>query len=422
MHFIVQGVKIIDPTSPFNKLVKDIRIHNGQIIDINDHIIPTDDEEVFDFAGKSVSPGWFDLLVSFGDPGHEYKETIQSGANAAAYGGFTSICLMPNTEPALHSKSEIEYIINKSRAEIINIYPYGAITKKREGKELTEIYDMYHAGAIAFTDADYAITDAGILLRSLLYVKPFNGVIINIPNDHSEVGNANVNEGNMSVQLGMYGIPEVLEEIMVIRDIKLAEYTQSKLHLGIISSAASLKHIREAKSNGIQITAGISAYQIYFDENELFDYNTNFKVNPPLRTKNDIEKLKDAVKDGTIDVICSYHLPHENDVKDVEFENAAFGMESIEATFGAACSVLTNIISTEELINKISINPRNILNIPIPSVAKNNLAELTIFDENTEWNFGFEHLKGRSSNTGFSGKKLKGKPLAIINKGRIKIL
>ena len=340
MHFIIQGVKIIDPTSPFNKLVKDIRIEQGLITEIGDSITATGNQKVYNFSGKCISPGWIDMLTAFGDPGHEYKETIQTGIQAALAGGFTSVCLMPNTEPALHSKSEIEYVINKANAELANIYPYGAVTKNREGKELTEIYDMHHAGAIAFTDADYAIRDAGILLRSLLYVKPFNGVIINIPSDHKIVGNANVNEGNMSVQLGMYGIPEVLEELMVIRDIKLAEYTNSKIHIGIISSATSLPHIREAKNKGIQITAGVSAYQFYFDENELHDYNTHYKVNPPLRTKQDIELLKQAVADGTIDVICSFHLPHENDVKDVEFEYAVFAICGIYRCISPYTSIL----------------------------------------------------------------------------------
>lgn len=422
MHFIIQGVKIIDPTSPFNKLVKDIRIAQGLITEIGDGLSPSENEKVYNFEGKCISPGWIDMLTAFGDPGHEYKETIQTGIQAALAGGFTSVCLMPNTEPALHSKSEIEYVINKASAELANIYPYGAITKHREGKELTEIYDMHHAGAIAFTDADYAIRDAGILLRSLLYVKPFNGVIINIPNDHKIVGNANVNEGNMSVQLGMYGIPEVLEELMVIRDIKLAEYTDSKIHIGIISSATSLPHIREAKNKGIQITAGVSAYQLYFDENELFDYNTNYKVNPPLRTKHDIELLKQAVADGTIDVICSFHLPHENDVKDVEFEYAAFGMGSMEACFGAAQLMMQNRISTEELINKIAINPRNILSLEIPTIKGKNKAELTIFDEEVEWNFERSDIRSRSLNSGFIGKPLKGKALAVINKNKINIL
>ena len=187
------------------------------------------------------------MLAAFGDPGHEYKETIETGTEAAAYGGFTSVCLMPVSEPALHSKSEIEYIINRAKGNVVNIFPYGAITRNRMGVELTEMYDMHQAGAIAFTDADAPLKDAGVLLRSLLYVKPFNGVIIDIPSDHTMVGNANVNEGSMSVQLGMYGIPEVLEELAVIRDIKLAAYTDSRIHLGIISSATALPHIRAAK-------------------------------------------------------------------------------------------------------------------------------------------------------------------------------
>lgn len=422
MHFIIQGVKIIDPTSPFNKLVKDIRIHDGVITEIGDVLSKSPNEQVYNFSGKCISPGWIDMLASFGDPGHEYKETIKTGIQAAMAGGFTSVCLMPNTEPALHSKSEIEYVINKASAELANIYPYGAITKSREGNELTEIYDMHHAGAIAFTDADAAIRDAGILLRSLLYVKPFDGVIINIPSDHKIVGNANVNEGNMSVQLGMYGIPEVLEELMVIRDIKLAEYTNSKIHIGIISSATSLPHIREAKNKGVKVTAGVSAYQLYFDETELHDYNTNYKVNPPLRTKADIELLKLALADGTIDVICSFHLPHENDVKDVEFEYAAFGMESLEATYSAAWQVMHNKMSTEDLIDKIAINPRKILDIEIPSIKENNKAELTVFDDTNNWTFTKEDIRSRSANSGFIGKEMKGKPLAVINKNKINIL
>jgi dihydroorotase len=419
MHCIIKGVKIIDPTSTHHLSVKSIRIHNGVIAEIAD-TIENADAEIFDFTGKSISPGWMDMLSAFGDPGHEYKETIATGTAAAMAGGFTAVCLMPNAEPALHSKAEIEYIINKSASSLVSVYPYGAITRNREGKELTEMYDMFHAGAIAFTDADVAIRDGGIMLRSLQYVKPFNGVIINIPNDHKMVGNANVNEGLMSVQLGMYGIPDVLEELMVIRDIKLAEYAGSHVHLGVISSAAALPHIREAKQKGINVTAGVAAYQIYFDESVLMDYDTRFKVNPPLRTKADNEALVAALKDGTIDVICSYHLPHENDSKDVEFEYAAFGMESLEASFGAANYILNQSIGIENIIQAIAIKPRNILNIPIPSIVENGKAEMTIFDEHAEWIFEDGNIRSRSHNTAFIGKPMKGKALAVINNNQIK--
>lgn len=421
MHCIIQGVKIIDPTSPHHLSVKSIRIHNGVIAEIAD-VITNSDAEVYDYSGNCISPGWVDMLAAFGDPGHEYKETIATGTAAAAAGGFTTVCLMPNTEPALHSKAEIEYIINKSAASPVTVLPYGAITKNREGKELTEIYDMHYAGAVGFTDADVAIRDTGIMLRSLQYVKPFNGVIINIPNDHKIVGNANVNEGVMSVQLGMYGIPDVLEELMVIRDIKLAEYADSNVHLGVISSAKSLPHIRDAKKRGIKITAGIAAYQIYFDESVLHDYDTKFKVNPPLRTKEDITALISAMQDGTIDVVCSYHLPHENDAKEIEFEYAAFGMESLEATFGAVNYAVANGVSTETLITMLAINPRKILQLPVPSIKQDGLAELTIFNESEIADFADSNIKSRSHNTAFIGKKMKGKPLAIINNNQFKAI
>ena len=419
MHCIIQGVKIIDPTSPYHLSVKSIRIHNGVITEIAD-VINNSDAQVYDYTGNSVSPGWMDMMATFGDPGHEYKETITTGVAAAAAGGFTAVGLMPNTEPALHSKSEIAYVVNKSKSSIVAIHPYGAVTHNREGKELTEIYDMHHAGAVAFTDADVALRDAGIMLRRLQYVKPFNGVIINIPNDHKIVGNANVNEGVMSVQLGMYGIPDVLEELMVIRDIKLAEYADSHVHLGVISSAKSLPHIREAKKRGIKVTAGVAAYQLFFDESMLFDYDTRLKVNPPLRSKEDVAALIDGLADGAIDVICSYHLPHENDAKDVEFEYAAFGMESLEASFGAACKAIDGKLTITEIVEKMAINPRNILQLSIPTIKENNKADLTIFNENTAWDFNESDIRSRSHNTAFIGKSLKGKPLAIVNNNQLK--
>lgn len=421
MHCIIKGVKIIDPTSPYHLVVKSIRILNGVITEIADQI-DHNDAEIFDYSGYSISPGWMDMLAAFGDPGHEYKETITTGIAAAAAGGFTAVGLMPNSEPALHSKSEIEYVINKAANALVNIYPYGAITKNREGKELTEIYDMHHAGAIAFTDADVAISDGGIMMRSLQYVKPFNGVIINIPNDHKIVGNANVNEGVMSVQLGMYGIPDILEELMVIRDIKLAEYTDSHVHIGVISSEKSIPHIREARKKGLKVTAGVAAYQLYFDESVLADYDTRFKVNPPLRTNADKMALIEAVVDGTIDVVCSYHLPHENDAKDVEFEYAAFGMESLEATFGAANKALREKLTVTQMVEILAVKPRKILQLNIPQIMENTKAELTIFDENKAWTFEKNAIFSKSHNTAFIGKNLVGKVIAVVNNNQIKQL
>ncbi|MBC8173610.1 MAG: dihydroorotase [Chitinophagales bacterium] len=420
MQLLLKGLTITDTLSPHNHSVKDIRIQNGFITEISDQITAKADEEVFDYTGKYISPGWFDMLAHFADPGLEQKEDLDTGALAAGQGGFTSVCCMPHTHPALHSKAEIEYIIHKNKGNIVSVLPLAAVTKNCAGNDLTEMYDMRTAGAVAFTDAAHAIRDAGILMRALQYVKPFNGTIINIPNDHAIVGNANVHEGVMSMQLGMYGIPSVLEELMVIRDIKLVEYTNSKLHIACVSTKESVEQIRIAKQKGINISASVSAYQLYFDESELSAYDTTFKVNPPLRTKEDIAALKKGLVDGTIDTICSYHLPHELDAKDVEFEYAADGMETLEATFGAALYALDGFLSVEKIIKKLTVNPRNNVNIPPLKIAAGERAELTIFDTQTEWVFLREHIRSRSTNNPFIGKPLKGKALAIINNNQIK--
>jgi dihydroorotase len=422
MHIVIRGATITDTNSPHNHSVKDIRIQNGTITEIAEKISAAKGVEVFDFAGKFISTGWIDMLAHFQDPGNEQKEDLLSGAQAAQQGGFTTVCVMPSTNPALHSKAEIEYIKNKSANYPATVLPLGAVTKNCEGKELTEMYDMHHVGAVAFTDADHTISDAGILLRALQYVKPVHATIINIPNDHKIVGNANVNEGVMSMQLGMYGIPNVLEEIQVMRDIKLAEYTNAPLHIACVSTKESIDAIRNAKQKGIPVSASVSAYQIYFDETVLHDYYTNFKVNPPLRTKEDIEALKKGLVDGTIDTICSYHIPHELDAKAVEFEYAAFGMASLEAAFGAALYAMDGYLSLEKLIKKFTVNPRNNLNIPQPVIDVGQLAEITIFDAQTEWVFEKQHLFSKGTNTPFMGKSLKGKAVAVIHKNQIKIL
>lgn len=415
MHLLIQGVKIINPGSAHHNAIADIRISENVITEIADHIAPASDEEVWDFSGKCISIGWMDLLASFGDPGLEQKEDLISGANAALHGGFSHVCCMPNTVPVIQTKSDIEYVINKNKGHIVSIHPMGAVTQNLAGKDLTEIYDMRSAGAVAFTDADHAISDSGIVLRSLQYVKPFNGTIINIPSDHKVVGNANVNEGVMSMQLGMYGIPDVLEELMVIRDIKLAEYTGSRMHIACVSSAKSVEHIRKAKQQGVQVTASVSAYQLYFDEQVLEGYDSNFKVNPPLRTAKDIAALQSAVADGTIDVICSYHLPHESDAKDLEFEYASFGMASLEAAFGAARFAGADTISLEKCIEAFTSNPRNAIGIPLNTININQPADLTIFDPDMPWIFGAEHIHSRASNYPFIGKPLRGKALAVIH-------
>ncbi|HAE35353.1 MAG TPA: dihydroorotase, partial [Bacteroidetes bacterium] len=309
-------------------------------------------------------------------------------------------------------KADIEYVIHKTAGKAVECYPLGAVTRNRDGKELTEIYDMRSAGAVAFTDADLPVADAGIMLRTLQYVKQFDGTIINVPSDHRIVGNATINEGVMSTRLGMYGIPDVLEEVMVERDILLAEYAASKVHITGISTARALDRIRLAKQKGIQVTCSVTPYHLYFDEEMLGDYDTNFKVNPPLRTARDVAALKEGVTDGTIDAVASFHIPWDTDAKACEFEYAGFGMATLETCFGAVCSALTGYVPVDKVIQLFTSGPRNILGLPPVSIAEGQTANLTLFNETDAWTRSDFVSKG--VNQAFAGQPLTGRPLATF--------
>lgn len=414
MQLLLKGVHIIDPTSPHHHFDRDVRIREGIITAIAESLAPEHGEEVHDLTGQFVSVGWVDLMAASGDPGQEYREDLDSLAKAAMAGGYTGLGYMPATHPAIQCKADVEYVLHKTAAYPIAFYPLGAVTRERQGKELTEIYDMHAAGAVAFTDADHPISDVGIMLRTLQYVKQFKGTIMNVPGDHRIVGNAAVNEGVMSMQLGMYGIPDVLEEIMVIRDIQLAEYSGSKLHLASVSSARSVARIREAKARGVQVTASVTPYHLYFDETAVGAYDTNFKVNPPLRTARDVVALKEGIADGTIDAIISYHMPWDTDSKECEFEYAAFGMATLEQCFGAVCSSLLGYADVDKLISLFTSGPRRILQLPAATIAVGQTAELTIFQPDMEWTAGQYDRKTKAVNHAFVGQLLKGKATATV--------
>ncbi len=415
MQQLIKNVQIIDPASPHHLSVADIRIDSGKIVSIAPEIKATENEQVIEGNGRCVSPGWIDLLTAAGDPGEEYREDLHSLSKAAKTGGFCGIGYMPATQPAIQTKADIEYVLNKTASGSVRFYPLGALTKDRAGKELTEIYDMRNAGAAAFTDAYHPVKDAGIMLRTLQYVKLFDGTIINIPSDHSIVGNATINEGNMSTRLGMYGIPDVLEEIMVQRDIKLAEYADSRLHLACISSAKSLDYIRAAKQRGVKVTASVTPYHLYFNETALGSYDTNFKVNPPLRTAADVDVLKAAVADGTIDVITSFHLPYDSDAKECEFEYAAFGMAGIETCFGAAYTALKEVTDISRLVACFTSAPRTVLGLEPAIIREGSECSLTLFDTALQWQVNQQHLSSKGINNPFVGEHLTGKAFATLN-------
>lgn len=412
MNILIRKAHIQDPSSPFHGTVKDILVAGGRITAIEDQI-DGQEARLVDADGLSVSPGWVDIFADFADPGYEHKESLETGANAAAAGGFTHVFLVPNTSPAIHSKSQVEYIIEKSRRLPVSLYPIGAITRNTEGKELAEMYDMKLYEAMAFSDGFNAIQSAGLLIKALQYVKAIDSVIIQIPDDKSINPSGLMNEGIVSTRLGLPGKPAMAEEIMVARDIKLARYTESKLHFAGISSAKSLEYIRRAKEAGIQVTCSVTPYHLYFTDEDLVTYDTNLKVNLPLRTRKDADALMAGVLDGTVDCIATHHQPHEWDSKTCEFEYARYGMIGLETCFG----VLGKLgLGTGRMIELLSSAPRRIFDLPQAAVAVGHQADLTLFQAEKTFEFTPDMIRSKSKNTPFTGHTLKGRVVGVVSK------
>jgi dihydroorotase len=414
MKILLQQATVSDPSSPFNGHVADILIDDGSIISIAKNI-DASDARIVNMKGKYVSPGWMDSFAHFCDPGDEYKETIETGIKSAAAGGFTSVAVIPNTNPVVQTKSQVEYVISRSRNQIVNVLPMGAVSKSCEGKDLAEMYDMRSAGAIAFTDGLNAIQSAGILLKALQYVKAFNGLVLQIPDDTSINPHGLMNEGIISTTLGLPGKPAMAEEIMVARDIKLARYTESRLHFAGVSSAKSLEYIQRAKEGGIQISCSVTPYHLYFSDEDIKGYDTHLKVNPPLRTPKDRNALRKALQEGIIDTVSSFHIPQDWDHKICEFEYARPGMIGLETAFAATWSVMNKLWSVDDWVNTIAIRSRNIFGLAIPSIKEGSKAELTLFNPNHSFVFTQEMICSRSKNSAFIGKELKGAVLGVIN-------
>ncbi len=416
---LIKAATIIDKNSPFHQQTKDILIENGRISQIKHRIDVKDGIEVLEAEGKFISAGWFDMIANFCDPGYEYKEDILSGSNAAAEGGFTGVAVLPDTNPVIDSKAEVEYLLNKSKGNIVDIFPIGAVTKNCEGKELAEIYDMQVAGAVAFSDAPKPIMVAGLMMRGLLYVKKINGVIISHPHDETIAPGGQMNEGASSVMLGMHGIPSLAEDLMVVRDIELAEYTGSRIHFSSISTKEAVDRIREAKKKGIPVTAGVNPIHLYLDDAALSDYDALLKIYPPLRTKEDVQALKEGLADGTIDVICSAHQPQNAEKKEVEFEYAEPGIINLQTCFSLANEALRDILKMEVLIEKITDAPRKILGLSASGITESSMANFTIFDSDLQWELKKENILSKSFNTPFIGKTFSGKAIAIYNHSKL---
>jgi dihydroorotase len=418
MGLLIKSARVVDPDSPYNKKEVDILIEDGVIQSIAKNI----DQKalpVFQAKNLHVSPGWFDMQVNLRDPGFEYKEDLNTGTKAAAAGGFTAVACLPGTNPPIHTKSEVEYVVNKVKSlkkNGVDVFPIGALSHNLEGKEMAELYDMYLSGAVAFTDGKKTDSNAGLLMRGTLYAKNFNALILTFCDEKSISLGGKMNEGPTSTMLGLKGIPALAEEIMVARNIHIAEYTESRIHIASVSTAKSVDLIRRAKSKKLNISASVNVYSLFLEDVLLKGFDTNYKLSPPLRSKTDMEALKKGLSDGTIDCITSDHAPEDVENKVVEFDHAASGMIGLESMFGLLNTNLGKLLSLEEMVQKIAVNPRRLFGIKVPVIMEGDRANLTFFDPELEWIFEEKHIRSKSKNTPLLGASFKGKALGIYNK------
>lgn len=417
MLLLIKNTTIADPNSPHNGQTTDILIENGSIKAIGNNL-NADNAEVIDATDTHTSVGFMDMRVQFADPGFEHREDIFSGCQAAAAGGFTGVAVLPSTNPPVHSKSEVEYVANKAKGQLTSVYPMGCITHNRDGQEIAEMYDMHTAGVVAFTDGNQAISDSGLMHRAMLYAKGFNGLLCVHAQDAGLSVGGQMNEGEMAVHLGMKGIPNLAEQLMVKRDIELAKYNDAKIHFSHISTVEAVELIRRAKKDGVQVTADVSIAHLIWDDTALEDYDTNYKVTPPLRSKVDKQALIEGLKDGTIDAICSDHNPQDTEQKVVEFDFAANGIIGLQ-TFLPLLLQLKEAVGWDILINAITHKPRTILGLANGSITENSSANLCVFHPLKTWELNKTSNRSKSVNSPLFGKTLTGKVVATINNNKI---
>lgn len=416
MNLLIKQATIIDSTSAHNGRVVDILIEKGIITQIKKNIVLEKGIKTVEAEGLHVSAGWLDMQVNFCDPGYEHKETLDNGLRAASKGGFTGVALMSGTNPPLHNKGQIEYVVNRSKNNLVDVFPVGTLSHNQEGKDLSEMYDMQLSGAVAFSDYKKTTKDAGLIVRALQYSQNINSFIISHCDDKTISHDGLMNEGITSTKLGLKGMPALAEEIMLQRNIQILEYTGGKMHIPTISTKGSVELIKKAKAKKLNITCGVAAYNLLLDDTELEGFDTNYKVNPPLRTKEDIDALKKGIADGTIDVIVSDHNPQDIESKDLEFDLADNGMVGLESCFGVLNAALGSKLNLENIVDTLTKNPRTILGIAPISIKEGAEANLTLFNPTKKYVFEKSHLVSSNKNSGFIGKELKGEVIGVFNK------
>jgi dihydroorotase len=419
MKVLIKQARIIDPASSEHDSTQDIFIESGIIKAIGKYEEPGADRTISG-NGIYVSPGWVDIFANFCDPGYEFRETLETGSAAAAAGGFTDVFVVPNTKPVTDTKSQVEYLKSKSATLPSTIHPIGAVSRNTDGKDLAEMYDMRNSGAVAFSDGTNPVQSAGLLMKALQYVKAFEGVIIQIPDDKTVGSSGLMHEGVISTRLGLAGKPIMAEELLVARDIKLTRYAESKIHFTGVTSSRSLEYIKRAKDSGLQVTCSVTPYHLFFSDENLQDYDTNLKVYPPLRSDSQRRELLKAVEDGTVDCIATHHMPHDYDSKVVEFEYAKNGMIGLESCYAVLKTILPSVTESR-WVELLSTNPRKIFGLQQPVIKQNEAAVLTIFQPNENVEMVPDFFRSKSRNSPFAGKTLKGRVLGVINREKLSL-
>lgn len=415
VKILIQSAEISDKDSPFHKKTKNVLISNGRITEIGDKNYTAD--KVIKAEGMILSSGWFDLGAFVGDPGLEHKEDLNSLCKAAAAGGFTDVAILPNTHPSIQSKNEVSYIARNNDTRLVQVHALASITKNNKGEELTEMIDLNEAGAIGFTDGLRPVWHTDIFLKSLQYLQKFDGLLIDHPEDNWLNLFGQMHEGINSTMLGLKGMPRIAEEIAVNKNLELLSYAGGRLHFAKISTAKSIDLIRAAKKRGLNVTCDITAYQALLDDSLLSNFDTNYKVNPPLREKADNDTLIKGLKDGTIDILCSGHAPHDEESKNLEFDLADFGIINLQ-TLASQLSSLAKWVDIHDLIEKVSVNPRKLLKQEVPKIEIDQKVNLTLFDPERLWTFTGENNFSKSKNSPWLGKPLKGKAIATFNNAK----
>jgi dihydroorotase len=414
MKVLIQGARILETNSSFNQKEKNILLSEGRILEIGDKNFGAD--KTIKASGMLLSTGWFDLGTSFGDPGIEHKEDLRSGAEAAMSGGFTELALLPNTSPAIQTKNEISYVTGGNVNRLVQIHALAAVTRNNKGEELTEMIDLHEAGALGFTDGLKTIWHTDILLKSLQYLQKFDGLLIDHPEDIWLNLFGQMHEGTNSTMLGLKGMPRIAEDIIVNRNLELLSYAGGRLHFSRMSSGKAVDAIRAAKKR-LNVTCDVTAYQPLMDDSALHGFDTNYKVSPPLREKVDNDALIKALKDGTIDVICSGHLPQDEEAKNIEFDLADFGIINLQ-TFASNLSALSKHIDWDVLIPKVTSNPRQLLRVATPRIEPGEKANLTLFDPAATWRLDEKSNRSKSKNSPWYGGEITGKAVAVFNNDR----